>query len=719
MSERLIWPTAALMLAAPGLLFPINFNAPRVISLNGNYGYSVVLKDFNRDGQMDMAVAARQEPVTGATGFVEIFLGHGDGSFGQLMSYALPSVPANGYVNMLALDLNHDGKLDIAVATNLGVSILLGNGNGTFQAAVSYTAGDLPWAISSADFNNDGHPDLAVINRNSNNLSILLGKGDGTFQPAVSYATDKSPQALVAADFDGDGMMDVAVANNVPNRPGSLTLFSGVGDGTFHKPTKTAIGAGPVSMAAGDFNQDGKLDLAISGTSGLAVLLAAGGGEFLPPVTVNGGIQPAEVVSLDFNHDGKSDLAVGGSGTTDGYKVSIVTGNGDGTFKSPALYYVASFPNGMAFGDINGDGSLDLAVACADAGVTLLLQNSHGGLQQITTLAAGSRPFLIAAGDFNGDGKPDLAVGNSESDNISILLNEGNGTFLPQVTYNIPGPPSSVATGDFNGDGKLDIAFSVNGSLWLLPGNGDGTFQPPLNCIVDGAVLGVADFNRDGKLDVATAGTGTFFAFLKGNGNGTFEETRYFENQTAYLATGDFNGDGNPDAVIPNSICSSTTCTYLTDIWLGNGDGTFRYVSNLSPQISPLVTGDFNGDGKLDIAGNSSGGVSVMLGNGDGSLQPALAYSSPLSVAQLAAADFDHNGRLDLAASTTLNTVAFLSGNGDGTFAAPVQFVTGGCPAGLAVADFNGDGKPDLAVVNSCTNSISIITNTTKNTPKL
>jgi hypothetical protein len=253
----------------------------------------------------------------------------------------------------------------------------LGNGDGTFQAAIEYAAGSNPDAIAAGDFNGDGKLDLAVANFSGDNVTILLGKGDGAFGAPVEFPTGSSPDSIAIGDFNHDGHLDLAVSNYGSN---NVSVLLGKGDGTFQIAKNFAVGASPDSVASGDFNADGNLDLAVAseGTS------------------------------------------YGGSGY-----VSVLLGNGDGTFK-PAVNYGSpgSYFDAVAVGDFNGDGKLDLAVANYDiCNLSLMLGNGDGTFGPAATYAAGSNPYMVAVGDFNGDGTPDLAVANGSGDNVSVLLN--------------------------------------------------------------------------------------------------------------------------------------------------------------------------------------------------------------------------------------------------------------------------------------------------------
>ncbi len=353
-----------------------------------------------------------------------------------------------------AADFNHDGYLDLAVAnTALGsggsVSILLGNGDGTFQSAVFLGGGNYPRSIAVADFNNDGNLDLAVANESPSrggSVTVFLGHGDGTFQAPSFMMAGAYPASVVAADFNGDGRVDLAVANSQqfqttpPFKNGSISVFLGNGDGTFGPSTFYRAGASPISLTVADLNGDGHLDLAAADFQGtaLAVLMGVGDGTFQDPLFVAAGREPFCVASADLDGDGTVDLvSANGSITSTGGSISISLGAGSGSFGQTAYYRAGQGVAFVAVGDFNQDGVPDLAVADdggpSTGGVTILLGKGDGTLQSPISFAAGLHPEAIAVGDYNRDGHLDLAVvdtgDNKSAGAVLILLGDGTGHF--------------------------------------------------------------------------------------------------------------------------------------------------------------------------------------------------------------------------------------------------------------------------------------------------
>jgi hypothetical protein len=785
---------------------PIFLTAPAYGS-GGVYNYTVAVADVNGDGKPDMVVTNWCASSSNCTnGSVSVLLGNGDGTFQTAVSYGSGG---NEAFSVAVADVNGDGKPDVVVSnwcvsssncTNGSVSVLLGNGDGTFQTAVSYSSGGNGVRnLAVADVNGDGKPDVVVANwcvSSSNcanaSVSVLLGNGDGTFQTAVSYGSGGAFAFSVAVgDMNGDGKPDLVVINECTSNSnctnGSVSVLLGNGDGTFQ--TAVSYGSGgedAYGVAVQDVNGDGKPDLLVTNecasnsncTNGsVSVLLGNGDGTFQTAVSYGSGGEDAYGVTVaDVNGDGKPDVVVANlcgsnSNCTNG-SVSVLLGNGDGTFQTAVSYSSdgeSSFS--VAVADVNGDGKPDVVVAnvcsasgCGSGSASVLLGNGNGTFQGAASYSAGGQnASSVAVADVNGDGKPDMiaanqcAINSCANGSVSVLLGNGDGTFQTEVSYASGGEYSySVAVADVNGDGKPDVMVAsncainscANGSVGVLLGNGDGTFQTAVSYSSGGEStfsVAVADVNGDGKPDLIVANAcasssncaNGSVSVLLGNGDGTFQTAVSYSSggeDAFFVAVADVNGDGKPDLLVASECVSNGNCTNgSVNVLLGNGDGTFQtavsYGSGGAYAFSVAV-GDMNGDGKPDLVvanectSNSNctnGAVSVLLGNGDGTFQTALATSTPelpSAIQSLALADFNGDGKLDVASG---EGNMLLLGNGDGTFQTPYTLGAGG--SGVAVGDFNLDGRPDLAVggvtilLNISTGFVSATTTTVAASP--
>jgi len=662
----------------------------------GLYPTRVAIGDLNGDGKPDLATANTYSST------VSVLLGNGDGSFGAKTDYGTGSNP-----NSVAIgDLNGDGKPDLATANNLvsTVSVLLGNGDGSFGAKTDYVTGTYPISVAIGDLNGDGEPDLVTANPgqvgedfSNNTVSVLIGNGDGSFGAKTDYPTGLSPYKVVIGDLNGDGKPDLATANvfrshhDEPQyRSHTVSVLLGTGYGSFGARTDYETGPEPYSLAIGDLNIDGKPDLAVAETNGVSVLLGNGDGSFQVP-DYAAGPGSGFVAIGDLNIDGKPDLVTAGT---------VLLGNGDGSFGG-RIDHAAGVP---AIGDLNGDGKPDLATAngYSPNTVSVLLGNGDGTFGVKTDYGTGGPSSSVAIGDLNGDGKPDLATANYglgfNTGTVSVLLGNGDGSFGVKTDYGTGADPRSLAIGDLNGDGKADLVTASDypsPSVSVLLGNGDGSFGAKADYDAGGYSVAIGDLNGDGKLDLATVGTNGpccySIAVLLGNGDGSFgAKTDYDVGDIPYsVAIGDLNGDGKPD------LATTMEEFHRVAVLLGNGDGSFGEKTEYGTGNFPfsVAIGDLNGDGKLDLATGSlfSQCVSVLLNIGAGPPPVAVAVDLDPNVLNL-----NSMGRwvacyLEPPAPLTANQIDVGSVKLDGVVPVDPSATT-------AIGDHDGNGTPDLMV---------------------
>ena len=397
--------------------------------------------------------------------------------------------------------------------------------------SVCTTAGDLVTllntGICSVKATQAGNTTYITATPLTRSFTVAVAKASSGFSPASgsAFGTGTTPGSIAVADFNGDGLLDLAVTNT---GDGTVTVLEATGFGGFGTPAGNpfATGKSPKAIVTGDFNGDGKADLAIanSGDNTITVLLGNGAGGFTPapgsPFSGSTGSQPVSLAIGDFNSDGIQDLAVVYAGNSI-VQTFLGSGTGSFTFTTGGSFTVGTNPSSVAVGDFNGDGNDDLAIANSGSNsVSVMLGNGSDTF----TAASGSplnlggsvsAPASVVVGDFNGDGILDLAVANSGSGNVAILLGIGGGGFAasPGSPFNTGAQPASLVVGDFNGDGVADLAVANSGSnsILIMTGDGSGTFSAgnaPITVGTAPLYVAAADFNNDGVLDLASANSG-------------------------------------------------------------------------------------------------------------------------------------------------------------------------------------------------------------------
>jgi hypothetical protein len=598
-------------------------------------------------------------------------LGDGAGGFGPPTNFAVAQHPSS----VAVADFNKDGKADLAVGHGFGggpLSVLFGDGTGKFSTPLVIDTGG-PTRVAAGDFNGDTNPDIAV-GLFLGTPRVLLGDGAGHFT-AKQFSVGNDSRFVTVGRFNADNIDDLAFGTD--NGPREVVIVLGDASGNFAAGTRVALEQSPKAMLARDFNGDGRDDLAVTVQHyepRLEIFINDGAGNFGPPARTMVAQEPHGLAAADFNNDGKADLAVGNG------SAQIMLGSGSGSFTTNTERYLTG-GDVMLAGDFNGDGKADLVSPRADVGII---------------------PGVVAVIPGRGDGTFDVSRGRSF------------GTFN---TF-----PSSLAVADFNGDGRGDVTstFSFSPSVGFSLGDGAGGLRQPAFSNVPGNAGWVAtgDFDGDGKADAASANIGTGFGTMTvfyGNGSGTVSRSVNISASATFVTAGNFNGDGLSDLVALNDNGRVT-------ILLSTGPSSFAVAAGSPFDLVPgstfgpasaVALGDFNGDGRDDLATSTSAQNSVSLLLNDGAGRMTLSSTAVIPIGtdfrekRLAVGDFNRDGRADVVSSNgaAQNVTVFL-GDGAGSIGAGTNFASTARNLFsthahfMAVADFDGDTNPDLAVSN-------------------
>ena len=772
--------------------------------------WSMAKGDFNGDGKMDFVVAGfncASGPGLPADS-IAVYLGNGDGTFQEPKYYGAAHCPNQVMVGRFRGPAAPEDLIVVGIGD---VSVLLGNGDGTFQNAntIGSFSPVTPTSVAVADFNGDGKPDVAIslftglqdISSTGlyDSIAVLLGNGDGTFQaPLFAQSPGNNNYKVAVADLNNDGKPDLITRTGLPE---TIYVSLGNGDGTFlpayavWSPPNTiyeSVASGLSSFAIGDFNNDGNLDIAADANGArVEILLGSGTGVFVPTGSylinqLQGGNGDGQIAAEKLSNSGNVDLVVG---TGFGATLVILRGNGDGTFQ-PTIYPLAQDDDeGLIVADVNGDDSPDIVVGTGIFGtqkyLTVLLNKGNGDFGGPPPLfpiasdvsnnaATATNAVGVVLTDLTGNGKLDLVVSDwnepiepatngqmpplptfntatqqaNTYSTISVLAGNGDGTFQTEQQYYVGGRrPISPQVADLTGDGKKDVVVAnvLDNNISILKGNGDRSFQAPINISVgtNPNAVALGDFNGDGKPDIAVTNLndGTVSILINQSTPGTVQ----FASPVSYsvgtnpagIVARDFNHDGKIDLAIVDSgyFFASDDAGKHTQlaILLGNGDGTFQTATTQQLWIQDggdaIVAGNF-GRGEIDlaVAHFGLGQVMSLRGNGDGTFTQSTLYGVGAGAEGMVAADFNGDGKLDIAVNALNDySVALLSGNGDGTFVPAAQtsddaprpfgFATYNYPAFIAAGDLNGDGKPEIVTTHLFEAAAAVLRNTTPTVP--
>ena len=503
---------------------------------------------------------------------ISLLINFGDGSFAPPSSFVAGTNPSS----LGAGDLDDDGDLDAVVTTEGYLSVLKGNGAGSFNAAVQYPA-PLSYGVVVEDFTGDGNLDVATLQSDyySDRLLLFAGNGSGALAKLDrGFHVGLEPMALAAGDLDGNGETDIALANSASSTVGILLAL---GNADFAAALSIDSPSDAEILAPGDFNGDGIPDMAGGRYGAVAVQLGDGSGGFTTSYWNNTFYEVTMVLAGEFNGDSHLDLVV----LSRYYESRMLLGLGDGTFETlPVPVPTDGYPFRGAAADFNGDGHLDLATTreCCNTGVSILLGHGDGTFAIGTPLESLGNLRGIYAGDLDGNGFPDIAAVSYERYSVFVYLGFGNGLFSPGAEYPAGVAPWTVQAGDLTGDGYADLLFANLGArnVTILAGLGNGTFTagPTLGLGLTVYDAVPVDLDQDSVLDIVTAnGDSSSVSVFLGIGNGKFRSptTTSTDRYPQSLAVADFALNGFPD------VAAATT-----------GDGTFTLLRNSHLGVAPL-----------------------------------------------------------------------------------------------------------------------------------
>jgi outer membrane protein assembly factor BamB len=688
------------------------------------------------DGTLDVVVAKK------SANMVTLLRGDGVGSF-----LAPIDIPVGvGPTDLVAADFDRDGLLDLAVVVAAQalppvnrVELLAGTGSG-FGAPVPVDVVDLPSRLAVGDFNRDDKPDLVVVSWFAQTVQVYEGNGllGFTLQTPMPVIPGDTPTAAVSGDFNLDGRPDLAVTLDNASPPDQVLIY--LGDGTGHlgdSPTTedpfatVTVGTFPLDIAVGDVNRDGKPDLVTAdlGSVAVSVLIGAGNGTFTrEPGSPAVGAGPIRAVLEDFDRDGLLDVATlnppGGPPHVTVLPGTAVPPFFDAGSPTTLLLSPSSTHESLAAGDLNADGRPDLvATEGTDGNVVVALNTASPDCLRTSFLDAprafpgGNGPVSLAVADLDEDGIDDLVAAAQYGGTLELLRGTGNG-YVPNGSVSPVPTPRGVAAADFDVNGNVDVAVAAGTEVRIYRGNGDGTLGGIPSTVGLGAAvwaLVVGDFNEDGAPDVAAVTQGPNRVWiLLGNGLGDLSVGNWYTTggSPRSLATGPIGGGTTLDIVVANSAALGGVT-----VLLGNGDGTFTepiwspYDTTLAPWGVALA--DFDGDTFLDLATANWGTSQVSISPWDDPT-PVLGFEEALLLTvvgqpiAVAALDVTGNTHADVMAVTgDLHTLWFREGNGDLSFQPEDSYPVRTRPSSIAPIDADADGRPDLAV--PCRDADSVV----------
>lgn len=657
------------------------FGAPSLVSF-GHLVRAIDLADFDADGHLD-ALVVREGNSSDDT--LLILHGAGDGTFG---SPVLLAELGRRTHSLLACDLDGDGDVDVATANRLDMAVFRNDGGSLSLAYDFDLLSTLRRPLGKSDFNNDGHVDLVCGDRGAERIAVFLADGLGGFEDAMFHDAGTGAVGLAVADFDGDDIDDVVVTSESRE----YAILRGDGAGGFMHVAAVDTDSRNGRVIAAD--QDGDLDADFVTLNPVHNTVAVhrndGTGDFALPTYFSAGMDAAAITAGDFDEDGMLDIAITGRPE----KALVLLNDGAGGFDTARGVIIPDEVRSIALPDMNQDGRLDFAVVGTGDTLVVFLQAANGEFVKSFEGAGPVGRLVLEAGDLNGDGSADLVTATQGSvGRISVLAGDGAGGIVPGDFFPAPFGVDSIVMGNFTTetDDHLDIAVGLYDAPGVTVFEGDGTGEFKRGATAEfelpNSSLSAADLDADGHLDlVSNRGCVRF-----GNGFGVFPELVDLDSDATHVAIGDLNLDGHPDIVLGQQS--------LLTAYLGDGARGFGAGLSFSHGVSlrELALEDIDGDGWLDVVLADDDRVIVVLGDGAGGFGESADVPTSDDVRGMATGDIDRDGLADIAvvgdrselATIHLNRSAFYSCR-TGTVNAgigPIEdvlFVNGGAGYGAA-----------------------------------
>lgn len=639
-------------------------------------------------------------------GVVEEICNAPDAAVGEGRTALYPNeryrVVPNGVDDMEVADMTGDGLVDVVItsARSDEITLLVADGAGSFLRERRFDIGTRPNRVTIADVLGDENLDVVTTTDRGNNAVVLVGDGVGGLAPPLFFpAGGERKEGVAVADVSGDGLPDIVTTNPSTN---DVSVLLADGAGGFSKPAEPPP--------------------------------PGGGGEPVDPMEPAPlerfvvGDNPVDVEVMDVTGDGRPDIVVVNQGSDD---VSVLTGDGVGSFTTEIRIPVGDGPNTVTVADLTGDGRLDIVTTnFSSDDVSLVVGTAVGlGFVPEQRLMVGVGPTDLEVADVDADGRADLIVTNQKfvntsvtdgtSNDVSVLIADDAGGFAAQRRFFAINKPTQVAAADVTGDGVLDVLTANDNGPFLAVTAGDGSGGFVDQQRFDGrapVAAAVADMTGDGLLDiVAIEFEADIVKVFDGDGSRGFAPPRRFQtglNNTELLAVGDVSGDGQLDIVTGN-LFSGGFPAGLVSVLVADGEGGFAEAQRVAQTggTSTLLVADLTGDDIADIVigDTRTDSVAVLVAVGDGDFEPIRRFALRTKPQGLAVADVSSDGIPDIVATNNVfgtgapNEALVLIGDGEGGFAPPRRFSTGGenSISRVAIADMTSDGFPDIVAVFS------------------